>query len=212
MGRGAVPRRLGFSRGSMRSPGVSGITPGFPGLSRSGGWVLHVLLSRSPLASPRRGVPFDLHVLGAPPAFILSQDRTLRPNGSKGNELPFRFKIELPSGRPSASLSDRLADRIHLMSWLMSLGKGNRRFELTSSVCVSHTPDGISRLSARTCVFSLLRSIRFSRYPPRAPGRSDPPARQGDILPETRPRGAGDFGVHILHTNGMFLHEEGKLA
>jgi hypothetical protein len=24
-------------------------------------------------------VPFDLHVLGAPPAFILSQDRTLRP-------------------------------------------------------------------------------------------------------------------------------------
>ena len=40
-----------------------------------------MLLSRSPLASPRRGVPFDLHVLGAPPAFILSQDRTLRPKG-----------------------------------------------------------------------------------------------------------------------------------
>ena len=39
-----------------------------------------MLLSRSPLASARRQVPFDLHVLGAPPAFILSQDRTLRPN------------------------------------------------------------------------------------------------------------------------------------
>ena len=38
-----------------------------------------MLLSRSPLASTRRWVPFDLHVLGAPPAFILSQDRTLRP-------------------------------------------------------------------------------------------------------------------------------------
>ena len=38
-----------------------------------------MLLSRSPLASLRGGVPFDLHVLGAPPAFILSQDRTLRP-------------------------------------------------------------------------------------------------------------------------------------
>ena len=37
-----------------------------------------MLLSRSPLASLRGGVPFDLHVLGAPPAFILSQDRTLR--------------------------------------------------------------------------------------------------------------------------------------
>ena len=25
------------------------------------------------------GIPFDLHVLSTPPAFILSQDRTLRP-------------------------------------------------------------------------------------------------------------------------------------
>ena len=31
------------------------------------------------LFAPRRApYPFDLHVLGAPPAFILSQDRTLR--------------------------------------------------------------------------------------------------------------------------------------
>ena len=88
MGRGAVPRRLGFSRSSMRCAGVSGITPGFPGLSRSGGWVLHVLLSRSPLASTRGWVPFDLHVLGAPPAFILSQDRTLRPIGSRVRPAP----------------------------------------------------------------------------------------------------------------------------
>lgn len=79
MGRGAIPSRLGFHRGAMRPPGSSGITPGFPGLSRWRGRVLHVLLSRSPLASTRRWVPFDLHVLGAPPAFILSQDRTLRP-------------------------------------------------------------------------------------------------------------------------------------
>ena len=39
-----------------------------------------MLLSRSPLASCRSRVPLDLHVLGAPPAFILSQDRTLRPS------------------------------------------------------------------------------------------------------------------------------------
>ena len=79
MGRGAIPSRRGFSRGAMRHPGVSGITRPFGRLSRGRGQVLHVLLSRSPLASLRRGVPFDLHVLGAPPAFILSQDRTLRP-------------------------------------------------------------------------------------------------------------------------------------
>ena len=79
MGRGAIPSRRGFSRGAMRRPGVSGITRPFGRLSRGRGQVLHVLLSRSPLASARRQVPFDLHVLGAPPAFILSQDRTLRP-------------------------------------------------------------------------------------------------------------------------------------
>ena len=82
MGRGAIPSRRGFSRGAMRHPGVSGITRPFGRLSRGRGQVLHVLLSRSPLASLRRGVPFDLHVLGAPPAFILSQDRTLRPKYS----------------------------------------------------------------------------------------------------------------------------------
>ena len=79
MGRGAIPSRRGFSPGAMRRPGVSGITRPFGRLSRGRGQVLHVLLSRSPLASTRRWVPFDLHVLGAPPAFILSQDRTLRP-------------------------------------------------------------------------------------------------------------------------------------
>ena len=77
MGRGAIPSRRGFSRGAMRHPGVSGITRPFGRLSRGRGQVLHVLLSRSPLASLRRGVPFDLHVLGAPPAFVLSQDQTL---------------------------------------------------------------------------------------------------------------------------------------
>ena len=82
MGRGAIPSRRGFSRGAMRHPGVSGITRPFGRLSRGRGQVLHVLLSRSPLASTRRWVPFDLHVLGAPPAFILSQDRTLRPKYS----------------------------------------------------------------------------------------------------------------------------------
>ena len=58
---------------------VSGISTGFPVLSRSSGQVAHVLRTRSPLstrASP--GFTFDLHVLSAPPAFVLSQDQTLR--------------------------------------------------------------------------------------------------------------------------------------
>jgi hypothetical protein len=36
----------------------------------------HVLLTRAPLTSLATG-PLDLHVLGTPPAFVLSQDQTL---------------------------------------------------------------------------------------------------------------------------------------
>ena len=59
---------------------VSGISSPFGGLSRSSGQVSHVLLTRSPLdrseQAPRAS--FDLHVLSVPPAFVLSQDQTLR--------------------------------------------------------------------------------------------------------------------------------------
>ena len=61
---------------------ISGINPGFPGLSRSVGQVAHVLLTRSPLRHTlslrTECASLDLHALGAPPAFILSQDQTLQ--------------------------------------------------------------------------------------------------------------------------------------
>lgn len=64
--------------------GLSGISPGFPGLSQTSGQVAHVLLTRPPLVPhafpPKRGCllpALDLHVLGTPPAFVLSQDQTL---------------------------------------------------------------------------------------------------------------------------------------
>ncbi len=47
----------------------------FHSVSPGYGQVIYVLLTRSPLNLQE--VPFDLHVLGMPPAFILSQDQTL---------------------------------------------------------------------------------------------------------------------------------------
>jgi hypothetical protein len=48
-------------------------------LSPSEGQVSHVLLTRAPLSlTIAHEFSFDLHVLGTPPAFILSQDQTLR--------------------------------------------------------------------------------------------------------------------------------------
>ena len=63
---------------------LCGISSRFQLLSPSERQVPHVLLTRSPLSygyfHPKASVsiaPFDLHVLGAPPAFVLSQDQTL---------------------------------------------------------------------------------------------------------------------------------------
>ena len=55
-----------------------GISICFQVLSPSEGRVVHALLTRAPLGEkPKFFTPFDLHVLGTPPAFVLSQDQTL---------------------------------------------------------------------------------------------------------------------------------------
>ena len=63
----------------LRPRGTFGISPSFLGLSQSSGQVTHVLLTRSRLGpGPKSGSSLHLHVLGTPPAFVLSQDQTLR--------------------------------------------------------------------------------------------------------------------------------------
>src|SRR3954468_12648358 len=63
----------------MRACLISGISHRFQRLSQSQGQVAHVLLTRSPLIRPASWPsPFDLHVLSTPPAFVLSQNQTLR--------------------------------------------------------------------------------------------------------------------------------------
>ena len=66
----------------------------------------HALLTRAPLnATPKDDAPFDLHVLGAPPAFVLSQDQTLslvprprkEPKGGTGSR-PYGITCQ---GRPT---------------------------------------------------------------------------------------------------------------
>ena len=83
---------------------ISGINPSFPGLSRSVGQVAHVLLTRSPLRHirgfPLQYASLDLHALGAPPAFVLSQDQTLQRTfkaGTRGR-LPILSVMSLQLG------------------------------------------------------------------------------------------------------------------
>ncbi len=62
---------------------LCGISTGFPMLFPCKRQIAHVLLTRPPLSvsvrtSTSSNTPLDLHVLGTPPAFILSQDQTLK--------------------------------------------------------------------------------------------------------------------------------------
>ena len=68
-----------FTPGTEVPVVLSGISTPFEVLSQTRGEVTHALLTRAPLYShtKRRDFSYDLHVLGTPPAFILSQDQTL---------------------------------------------------------------------------------------------------------------------------------------
>ena len=58
---------------------LCGISSRFQLLSPTERQVSHALLTRSPLdQGASSSHPFDLHVLGTPPAFVLSQDQTLK--------------------------------------------------------------------------------------------------------------------------------------
>ena len=80
---------MNLSRPGTNRAGSYGISPGFPGLSRTEGQVptRYSPVRHSP--HPEGCFPFDLHVLGLPPAFVLSQDQTLRfaiPDKSRPEE------------------------------------------------------------------------------------------------------------------------------
>src|SRR5207248_10634465 len=58
---------------------TSGISPPFDELFPTSGQVAYVLLNRSPLGLlPKEQASLDLHTLGTPQAFVLSQDQTLQ--------------------------------------------------------------------------------------------------------------------------------------
>ena len=194
MGRGAIPSRRGFSRGAMRHPGVSGITRPFGRLSRGRGQVLHVLLSRSPLASTRRWVPFDLHVLGAPPAFILSQDRTLRPN-----------ILGFEPVRSSQFIADRfrsihmvLLDRKRNFSGPPLGGLAKNKSKLDHFKWFDVCPDATHRV----CPSSQYPVLKV--HAPRLI-RSDRAARQGDILPDREALWVVNSTLHKSYTTYRFL-------
>jgi hypothetical protein len=80
MGRRLLLKRLALRSQPLSETGepvsaLCGISAPFGTLSPSSGQVIYVLRTRAPLSI---ATPCDLHVLGAPLTFALSQDQTLQ--------------------------------------------------------------------------------------------------------------------------------------
>ena len=76
-----APGCPGFGVERMSSLTICGINSPFGELSPTSRQIAHVLRTLTPLdilCIATKNIPFDLHVLSTPPAFVLSQNQTLR--------------------------------------------------------------------------------------------------------------------------------------
>jgi hypothetical protein len=125
----AVTAETVFPSRPRRGRKLFGISTGFPELSRSAGQVAHVLLTRPPLNQKEQAplVPLDLHVLGTPPAFVLSQDQTLHYR---------KLIAQLLAG---VSPSKRTHESLDLVNLISNVSHERFRFEGLCSDCLAAT-------------------------------------------------------------------------
>ena len=74
---GTASRQPPFASASAEAVVLCGISEPFGSLFPTRRYVTHVLLTRAPLYLGLLPFSLDLHVLGTPLAFVLSQDQTL---------------------------------------------------------------------------------------------------------------------------------------
>ena len=155
--------------------GTSGISPGFPGLSLSTGQITHVLLTRSRLCpGPKPGSSLHLHVLSTPPAFVLSQDQTLRERPANS------WKRRRHCCRPAPK--DQPAHKE--LSWPGATPRTPDVATMTGQLMPTSAA-GANRVG-RTCCTPVpkdrgARMLLSFQRPPRLPGGGFPPsARRGN--------------------------------
>ena len=104
-----------------------GISDSFESLSPTSGQITYVLLSRSPLAFPLAGIgSSDLHVLCTPPAFVLSQDQTLRQKirpPFRAVHLSFEFDQKINETAWRSCHSSAVKDRAPTSQWNSAYGR-----------------------------------------------------------------------------------------
>src|SRR5437763_6582797 len=160
---------------------TSGISPSFLGLSRSSGQVTHVLLTRSRLCPrPKPGSSLHLHVLSTPPAFVLSQDQTLREELLRG------LQMNPPKTGRKRPGSQRVVSA-HTREPRYTAGSGART-GLVLGTADSHRPQGSNEATAYEPGHSIstegsvegAHAVEFSK--------TVAPLQEGASFPQARPR------------------------
>ena len=154
------PPRRRFALQGMPPKGPMADCPAFPpAVRRRGVGCIRVAHPSATLAPPKGRLPSDLHVLGLPPAFILSQDQTLRCtivfSFLSVLNLGFRLdvvllvflnlKVPFPDGAPAPPV----------LCWPQTFK------ELLASVVPSFVPSSVPKAGAKVLPFSELASTFF---------------------------------------------------
>src|SRR4051794_14972572 len=100
----------------MRRMVISGIRPGFPGLSQSQGQVAHVLLTRSPLEYPRRGLSARLA--------CVKHAASVRPE--PGSNSPLRSKRHTHQTASAPNLDETNPSKNHLAKGIQNQSNPKR--------------------------------------------------------------------------------------
>jgi hypothetical protein len=134
---------------------LCGISPPFGRLSPARGNITHVLLTRAPLYRGRSPFSCDLHVLGAPLTFVLSQDQTLQLNLSSS-----RVVVEPRLHGRARALALEYGESLRSLHRLNG-GRRPRALRETHSSSFRAHPEGRVR--------NAIASVRFSFQGPREP-------------------------------------------
>ncbi len=163
---------------------VSGISHSFPWLSQSSGQVSHVLRTRSPLGHCPKATSFDLHVLGTPPAFVLSQDQTLRQHlqqlppreATAFDQMPASLHCLGKTGRFRKAMSHSI-----LANWCLDESRSPPWLDFLGIVSGRRHRREVRRAIARTG-FSVLSSVFKERGAVTLAGEPHCPGEPGTLL------------------------------
>src|SRR4030095_4253499 len=110
----AHPRPKNFPHKPMRAHVISGISPRFRGLSQSPGQVTHVLLTRSPLEYPQKGLSARLACVKHA-ASVRPEPGSNSPTKTCGSQKPRQQTSMLPKNQPDKNLTRQK----HSWHWLI---------------------------------------------------------------------------------------------